>query len=144
MWQYEHSIETDAIPASIWHLYSDVSTWPGWDAGIAEIAIDGPFAAGTTGTMTPAGQTSLAFRIVEAEPELGFADETEIPDAGIVLRFTHRIATLPDGRTRLTHSVAMSGPGAEALGPRMGPGITDGIPQAMATLAQQAAARDGR
>jgi len=142
MWQYEHSAETHASPASIWHFYSDVSTWPGWDAGIAEITIDGPFAAGTTGTMTPTGQSPLAFRIVDAEPELGFADQTEIPGAGILLRFTHRIAALPEGRTRITHSVAISGPGAEALGPQIGPGVTVGIPEAMATLARQADARD--
>ena len=144
MWQYEHSIETDATSASIWHLYSDVSTWPDWDAGIAAISIDGPFAAGTTGMITPAGQASLPFTILEAEPERGFIDETEIPGAGILIRFEHRIAALPDGRSRLTHSVAIRGPIPEAVASEIGAGVSAGIPETMATLAQQASARDGR
>ena len=47
MWEYEHSIETEASPEAIYRLYSDVATWPRWDEGIAEVTLDGPFAAGT-------------------------------------------------------------------------------------------------
>ena len=144
MWQYEHSIETEASPASIWHFYSDVRSWPEWDAGIAAISIDGTFAAGTTGMITPAGQASLPFTIREADPEHGFVDETEIPGAGILIRFEHRIAALPDGLTRLTHSVAIRGPIPDAVASEIGAGVSAGIPETMATLARHAAARDGR
>lgn len=144
MWEYEHSIVPAATPASIWQLYSDVSTWPEWDAGIAAISIDGPFAAGTMGMITPSGQASLPFTTLEADPERGFVDETEIRGAGILIRFEHRIVALPDGRSRLTHSVAIRGPIPDAVASEIGAGVSAGIPQTMATLAQQAAARDGR
>jgi hypothetical protein len=32
MWQFEHTIETEAGADAIWRLYSDPRTWPDWDA----------------------------------------------------------------------------------------------------------------
>src|SRR5712664_1342161 len=51
MWTYEHSIETDASPESIWPLYSDVPAWPRWDQGLEWVTLSGPFAAGSTGSL---------------------------------------------------------------------------------------------
>ena len=48
---FTHSVETDATPEAIWALYEDVSSWPSWDAQAEKITGDGPFEAGTTGTM---------------------------------------------------------------------------------------------
>ncbi len=42
MWEYEHSIDTEASPEAIYRLWSDVAMWPGWDDGIAEVTLDGP------------------------------------------------------------------------------------------------------
>lgn len=43
----------------IWALYEDVSTWPQWDEQAESVTRDGPFAAGSSGTMTFAGQDPL-------------------------------------------------------------------------------------
>lgn len=138
MWEYEHSIETEASPEAIYRLYSDVATWPRWDEGIAEVTLDGPFAAGTRGVLTPEGQGPLPFRLTEVRSNQGFADETEVPGAGIVLRFVHSLVPLGDGRTRVTHRVTIGGPAAETLGPQIGAGMTAGIPGTMASLARHA------
>ena len=138
MWQYEHSIETAACPKAIQRLYSDLATWPEWDKGIAQVTLDGPFAAGTAGELTPAGQTPLPFRLLEVRPDGGFDDETAIPEMGIVLRFAHRLVVLADGRTRITHKVTIDGPAADTLGPRIGASMTTGIPDTMASLAGRA------
>jgi polyketide cyclase/dehydrase/lipid transport protein len=132
MWKYEHTIETDARPTEIWRLYSDVSTWSTWDQGIERVELDGPFQVGSTGRMKPAGQETLPFRLVQVEENRVFADETEV--AGVVLRFTHSIDALDDGRTRLTHRVSITGPAAEQVAPGLGPAVTAGIPTTMATL----------
>lgn len=139
MWEFEHSLEVNASPLAIWQLYSDVSAWPKWDDGIAALELHGPFAVGTTGTITPVGQESLPFRLVEVSPNEGFADETEIPGAGLTIRFSHEILPLAGGSSRITHRVTMSGPAADTLGPQIGSAITAGTPKAMQTLADLAA-----
>jgi hypothetical protein len=60
MWEYEHSAETTAPQQALWHRWSDMAAWPSWNDGIEKIKIDGPFAAGTTFTMTPPGMNPCA------------------------------------------------------------------------------------
>ena len=65
---YTHTVETAVPAAAIWALYKDVSTWPLWDEQAVAVTRDGPFAAGTTGTMTFAGQDPLAYRLARCCP----------------------------------------------------------------------------
>lgn len=58
----EHSIETTVTPESTRRLWSDVATWDEWNADI----ISGPFAAGSTIAMTPAGQDTLELRLTRS------------------------------------------------------------------------------
>jgi len=138
MWSFEHSVETTASPAAIWKLYSDVTTWPVWDSGISAIELDGPFAAGSTGTITPMGQDALRFRIVSATPGKGFSDETEIPGTGVVIRFIHTLNETPSGKTKVAHRVEIDGSSADTLGPQIGPSMTVGIPETMDSLVRHA------
>jgi hypothetical protein len=139
MWNHQHSIETDATVEAVYALYADVPNWTRWDKGVTSVTLVGPFAVGSTGTITPEGQDTLPYRLVEVEPNRSFADETEIPGAGIVIRFDHLLETLPTGRTRITHGVTISGPNAPDLGPKMGPQIVSDLPEAMEALAELAA-----
>ncbi|MFE2066615.1 SRPBCC family protein [Streptomyces sp. NPDC059467] len=140
MWEFEHAVEADVTPAQVWARYADVATWPEWDTGIVQVTLDGAFTTGTTGTMTPEGQDPLPFTITEAVPGEGFTDETVIPDA-VTLRFVHRLVALPEGGTRITHRLEIEGPAAAALGPELGPQITEDFPEAMAALAKAAGQR---
>lgn len=54
-WTFEHTEDTVASPESIWALWSDVTTWPVWDAGVDSVTLEGAFAAGTKGMLKPAG-----------------------------------------------------------------------------------------
>jgi hypothetical protein len=135
MYAFEHSIETTAAPDAIWALYADVTSWLVWDPGLAAVEVDGPFAAGTTGRITPQGVDTVPFTITWAEPGRGFADET--PAMGHVLRFTHEISALGDGGARVTHRVEIEGPAADELGPN----VTSDTPEAMARLVAMAERR---
>ena len=86
---YTHSIETDAPATTIWSLYEDVTTWPSWDADAEVITRDGPFAAGSTGTMKFRGQDTLAYTLTKVEPLREWIDETPVGD--IVVRVSHRL-----------------------------------------------------
>lgn len=136
MWEYEHSIEADVTPEAVWRLYTDASSWPEWDFGIEAMELDGPLAAGSTGILTPRGRDSIPFTIIEAEENAGFTDETVLD--GLVLTFKHTLEPIGAARTRITHRVEISGPAAEFAAPKIGPGITEGIPVTVLTLAEQA------
>jgi hypothetical protein len=91
---YTHTVETDVPAAEIWALYEDVRTWPLWDAQAQAVTRDGPFAAGTAGTMTFTGQDPLPDRLVKVDPEREFIDETPVGE--LVVRVSHRLE--PAGR----------------------------------------------
>jgi len=116
VWRKEYSIETTATPEAIWRLFSEVPGWKHWNAGIEEIQITGPFAAGTEFHMKPPGQETLTSRLVEVRVNEVFVDETRIED--LTVRVTHRIETLPgSSRTRIVYAAEAIGPGCEEVGP---------------------------
>jgi polyketide cyclase/dehydrase/lipid transport protein len=133
MWVSEQSVETTATPEAIWPLWADVPRWPEWNADIERIELRGPFAAGSTIVMTPIGDDPVELRITEAcEPDL-FVDEA---DGGeLVVRTTHRVDRLADGRSRITYRMEITGPAADTVGPELGPQISGDFPQVLAALA---------
>jgi hypothetical protein len=136
MWTNEQSIETAASPKAIWRLWSDVAGWPEWNADIEHIEISGPFAAGSTISMTPIGQDPVELRIAEAvEPDL-FVDEANLGD--VVVRTIHRVERLEGDRSRVTYRMEISGPAADSVGPELGPQISADFPQTLAALVQHA------
>lgn len=138
MWTYEHSTETSADRNAIFALFKDVSTWPEWNAGVERIELDGPFASGTTGTMFMPGQDAIGFRLVWVAEGEGFEDETEIADAGVLVRVRHTLEALRNRGTRITYSATIDGPAADDVGPRIGPAITADFPEVMSALARRA------
>ena len=136
MWTYEHSIETDATPEAIWPLYADVPAWPRWDQGLEWVTLNGPFAAGSTGSLKVPGQDPLPFTLLDVRPLEGFSDETYIPD--LAIRFDHSVVPTSTGKTRITHRVSITGPAADDAGPQLGPQITADVPEAMEALADLA------
>jgi uncharacterized protein YndB with AHSA1/START domain len=136
MWTTEHSIETTASPEAIWRLWSDVAGWPAWNADIEHIEISGPFAAGSTISMTPVGQDPVELRIAEAvEPDL-FVDEAELAD--VLVRTVHRLEPLEGERHRVVYRIEISGPAAKTVGPEIGPQISADFPETLAALAHRA------
>ena len=136
MWAYERSIETTAAPDAVWRLWSDIARWPHWNDGIEKIEIDGPFAAGTTFTMTPPGDEPVRMRLAEIIPGELFTDEMDGGD--FVVRTVHRLEPAADGRTRIIYRTEISGPSADQAGPRLGPAITADFPAVLAALAKLA------
>ncbi|MFL5848581.1 MAG: SRPBCC family protein [Solirubrobacteraceae bacterium] len=136
MWTSEQSIETTASPEAIWRLWSDVAGWPEWNADIEHIEISGPFAAGSTISMTPVGQDPVELRIAEAvKPDL-FVDEAEV--ANVVVRTVHRVERLDGDRNRIVYRMEINGPAADDVGPELGPQISADFPATLAALARQA------
>jgi uncharacterized protein YndB with AHSA1/START domain len=136
MWAVEHSIETGARPEAVWRLWADVERWAEWNTGVEWIGLRGPFAAGSTILMTPPGDEPVELRITEAsEPEL-FVDEADGGD--FVVRTTHRVEPVGDGRSRITYRMEITGPAADTVGAEIGPEISGDFPLVLAGLATRA------
>jgi hypothetical protein len=140
MWIDEHSQTTSAGIAEIFPLFSDVAGWPEWNEGVESVTLDGPFVAGTGGVMAIPGQEALSFRLIWVNPQQGFEDETEVPDAGVVVRVRHTVEPLPEGGSRITYRATIDGRSADDVGPQIGPGITADFPSVIAALAERAEA----
>ncbi len=128
--QYTHSIEAEVGADAVWALYEDVSTWPRWDDQAELITRDGPFTAGTTGTMKFAGQDPLSYRLTRVEPLREFVDET--PVGPLVVRVAHLLEPLASGRLRITYAAEIDGPEDHAQ--EIGPMITADFPDTIASL----------
>ena len=130
MWTIEHSTQTPASAQRVWARWANVEGWPEWNADIERIALDGPFAEGSTIQMTPVGADPVQLRIAAAvEPEL-FVDQAEF--GGAVVRTEHRTDPVPGGGTRITYRIEVSGADAEAIGSA----ISADFPQTLAALAR--------
>jgi Polyketide cyclase / dehydrase and lipid transport len=127
---YTHTVEDDVSAAAIWSLYEDVATWPSWDAQAELVTRDGPFAAGSTGTMKFRGQEPLAYRLTKVQPGREFVDETPVGE--VVVRVSHVLEPLASGRLRLTYAAEIDGPKAPSQ--ELGPAITADFPDTMASL----------
>jgi uncharacterized protein YndB with AHSA1/START domain len=115
MWTTAHCIETTVAPDAIWRAWVDVQGWPQWNGDIERIELAGPFAQGSTIAMTPQDQEPVQLRLAEVVQGERFVDEADV--AGTIVRTTHRIDRLGDGRARVVYRLQASGPAADAIGP---------------------------
>lgn len=134
MWTYEHSVETEAPADAVFALFRDVAGWPDWNAGVARMELDGPFLAGTAGTMTLPDGEVMTSKLTWVEEGRGFEDETTVPDPGVVVRVRHSLESLADGGTRISYRCTVEGPSAAGVGPMV---IAD-FPEVMTALSARA------
>jgi uncharacterized protein YndB with AHSA1/START domain len=135
MWTDTTSIVTTASPQALWRLFEDVAGWTRWNAGMARIALQGPFATGSRLEMQPPGTEDFTRTLRDVRPT-GFVDETVLDDTRFVV--SHELQALPAGGTRVVYAIRVEGPEAATLGPL----VTAGFPEVLAAL-KALAERDG-
>ena len=128
MWTATASIATTASPQALWRLFEDVAGWTNWNAGIARIALHGPFAAGSTFAMQPPGMDAFTSTLRDVRPDVGFVDETLLDGTRFLV--SHELQPLAAGGTRVTYAIKVEGPDAETLGPL----VTADFPEVLAAL----------
>jgi hypothetical protein len=136
-WTTEHTEHTAGSRRAVWALWSDVGTWPDWDAGVERVEIEGAFAAGAKGRLKPAGSPAVRFTVKSAEPERSFADESRLPLAR--MSFEHELADAADGGTLITHRATIRGPLTPLWRLLIGRGLERDLPETVRTLAARAA-----
>src|SRR5262249_56305434 len=129
MWVREYTADCAASPAQLFSILADPATWSEWNAGVLRIDMNGPFAEGTTAVMVLPDETVLPFRFTWVEADRGYADETEVPDAGVVVRVRHELTPLDHG-TRITYRCEIDGP--EDVASEVGAAVTADFPHLLA------------
>ena len=128
MWTDTTSIATTASPQALWRLFEDVAGWTNWNAGIERVALNGPFATGSTFDMKPPGMDAFRSTLREVRPHESFVDETVLEDTRFLV--SHELHALPTGGTRVVYAIRVDGPEAATLGPL----VTADFPEVLAAL----------
>lgn len=138
---HESSTDIAAPPAVIFAIYSDVGAWHTWDPDTQSAALDGPFAVGTRGTLTPTKGRAVPMRIVALSADRSFTVECRIPL--FCMWFEHELTPTAAG-TRVTQRLRTSGLLRLLLDPVIGKQVRDGFPKTLASLKQRAEARQAQ
>lgn len=128
MWTNTASIATTASRETLWRLFEDVAGWKRWNAGIERIALNGPFAAGSTFDMKPPGMDAFRSTLRDVRLLEAFVDETILEDTRFLV--SHELQALSSGGTRVVYAIRVEGPEAATLGPL----VTADFPEVLAAL----------
>lgn len=112
-------------------MWSEVKRWPEWDEGLEAVTLEGPFEAGSRGTLQPKGGPVFKTKLLEVEAERRFTDRTYLPFTR--LDFRHEIK-VENGRTRLDYHVEMRGLLTPLFSRVIGRGIAKGLPETVGRL----------
>jgi hypothetical protein len=129
-WQIEHSVETAASPAFAWTYMSNVANW---DDPPAEFKLVGPFAAGSRGTTQMPGQEPFHWTLREVHPPISYSIEGQLDRATLLIEW--QFSGLPDGRTRLTQHIVLTGDNAAAYLPAVSDAFTPSLAPGMERIA---------
>ncbi|MBL8386168.1 MAG: SRPBCC family protein [Burkholderiales bacterium] len=133
--QIAHSIVVEAAPERVFRLYADVARWHTWDPDTREARLDGPFAVGTRGSLTPTRGNTVPMVITELVPDVCFTVECRIPL--FTMRFEHLLQ--PAGAmVHVTHRATFSGALAPLLGRLLARRLDAGLPVTLASLKRHA------
>ena len=129
----EHRTTIAATPDTIYRLYADVANWHRWDPDTRRATLDGPFAVGSRGSLTPAKGNTVPMVVTVADPACGFTVESRIP---LLLRmvFEHELIARGEVVTEVVHRVTLSGPLAWLIGPGLKRQLNVGLPVTLSRL----------
>src|SRR6202795_3409211 len=136
------SVETSASPAAVWKIWSDTSTWQEWNPDVQSMILNGPFAAGTTGTMRTK-QGTRQVQLADVVPGRSFRLETTVIPL-TRFAFECQVSAGPTGKTTISQAIRVGGPLGGLVGGMMGRQIADSFPALLQGLARQAEASQGR
>lgn len=131
----KHTVITKALPSAIWRIWQDVENWNTWDHGIEFSNIQGPFIAGTSGTLKPKGGPLIRTKLTCVEPMKRFVDEAKLPLTRITV--SHFLSEI-EGKTAVTHQIEMKGPLAFLFAFLIGRDMKKNLPREMLAMVKKA------
>ncbi len=138
----QRSVETNASPATVWKIWSDTTTWPEWNPDVQSMTLNGPFAAGSTGTMKTK-QGTRQVQLTDVVPGRSFRLETTVIPL-TRFAFECQVLAAPADKTTISQAIHVGGPLGGLVGGMMGRQIADTFPALLQGLARKAEASEGR
>ncbi len=116
----EASLSIDAPVAAVWTLWMDVEARPCWHPRLEWARLDGPAVLGARGAWKPAGTRPVHVEVTAIEaPRRLILRGTHGPPVARG-HYEHELESLPDGRSRVTHRLRLTGPLARPIGRLLG------------------------
>ncbi len=133
--QVEHCVLVHAPAERIFRIYEDVSAWHTWDPDTKSASIDGPFAIGTRGTLTPPKGHTVPMLLTRVDRDVCFTVESRIPLFRMV--FEHELVP-QGGAVKVIHRVTFSGALSFVLGRMLVKQLNQGLPVTLGNLKHRA------
>ena len=127
----QHGIDIDAPPERVFALWADPAGWPRWDPDLEEATLEGPFAAGSRGTLKPRGAPRTRVELRRVEPPRAFTAVARLPGCRMV--FEHVLEARPGG-CRACHAVRFEGVLGGLFRRLLGGQVRRGLPGTLAGL----------
>jgi hypothetical protein len=116
---------------AVWTLWTDVTRWRLWDGGLKDARIDGAYAVGAIGYVTPHSGPDSRFEVTHVEPYRRTRFVTQLILASLDI---DRTINGDVGNLNITHDVRFSGPLGWLFAAILGPGFRRALPSTMAKL----------
>ena len=106
----ERVVDIAAPPERVWAAMADVERWPEWTASVTRVErLDrGPLGPGSRARVRQPRFPAVVWTVTALEPGRSFAWQAVTP--GLVSVGVHRVEPAGDGASRVTLSLAWSGP----------------------------------
>lgn len=129
--QVEHGILVQAPAERVFRIYENVAAWHTWDPDTKRASLEGPFAVGTRGSLTPAKGNTVPMLLTQVERNACFTVESRIPLFRMV--FEHELVPQGDA-VKAIHRVTFAGPLSFLLGRMLVKQLNQGLPVTLAGL----------
>jgi hypothetical protein len=77
--KFSHTLKTSATSERIWAIWTDVSNWAAWDTELIDSQIEGAFALGAIGKLTPKKGQVATFKISQLNPGESYTFTVGLP-----------------------------------------------------------------
>jgi Polyketide cyclase / dehydrase and lipid transport len=127
-YHFSFTIGVQAPQDSVWAVLTDVPTWHIWDTELKSAHLEGDFALGAKGVLTPKKGPELPFQISEIVPNQSYTFITKMPIGSLDIK---RTLTHENGVTYFTDDIAFTGFMKHIFGLILGSGFRKILPEVM-------------
>jgi Polyketide cyclase / dehydrase and lipid transport len=104
--KFSHTLKTPAPPERIWAIWTDVKNWSDWDTELVGSQLEGSFALGAIGKLTPKNGRVATFKISQLNPGESYTFTVSLPFCRLNV---HRYLQVQADGTYFTHEVSFQG-----------------------------------
>jgi hypothetical protein len=126
--KFSHTLKTLASPERIWGIWTDVASWAVWDTELIDSQLEGAFALGAIGKLTPKKGQVSTFKISQLNPGESYTFTVGLPLCEL---HVHRYLRRRSDGIDFTHEVSFEGFSAPIVSRLLGKQFKSVLPSIM-------------